>query len=251
MTENIRNKYKMVRKGGEIVLDLLYPRHCPLCNTVLKFQEQKVCLSCVRGQKRVEPPNCFRCGKTLEDQEKEYCKDCSSIPKSYQRGFPVFEYRGAIKNALYDFKYNNQRSYGEFFGECILEQYNEAFEALHLDGIIPVPIHREKRRKRGYNQAEVLAGYLGEQLKIPVYSSYIVRVINTNPQKELNDKTRMKNLKNAFKIGQNKVQLKRVLLVDDIYTSGATIEACTQVLIDAGVDEVYYTSVAIGKGYSE
>lgn len=253
MTEKIRRniRNKNVYGGFGILLDLVYPRCCPLCGTVLKFREKKVCESCIRQQKRVEPPYCFRCGKTIEDRTEEYCSDCSSVRKSYQRGFPAFVYEGAIKNALYEFKYDNQRSYGEFFGECILDQYEKEFEALQFDGIIPVPIHKEKRRKRGYNQAEILADVLGERLKIPVYSSYIVRVINTNPQKELKAKTRMKNLKNAFKIGQNKVQLKRVLLVDDIYTSGATIEACTQVLIDADVEEVYYTSVAIGNGYSE
>ena len=79
----------------------------------------------------------------------------------------------------------------------------------------------------------------------------MVRDKNTVAQKELNDKARMKNLKNAFKIGRNKIELKKVLLVDDIYTSGATIEACTRILLSANAEKVYYTSVAIGKGYSE
>ena len=96
----------------------------------------------------------------------------------------------------------------------------------------------------------MLAQRLGKDLHIATYPRYLQRVVDTNPQKELNDKERMKNLKSAFKIGENKIKLKRVLLVDDIYTSGATIEACTKALLENGTETVYYTSVAIGRGFS-
>ncbi len=248
MTEGVRNDRKDL--VGRVLLDLIYPRCCPLCKRVLEFWENEVCDTCLKKQKWVKPPYCLKCGKTVESVEDEYCVDCTAIVKSYQRGYPAFDYVGELKDALYAFKYNNQREYGEFFADCIMHQYGEEFERLQLDGLIPVPVHRWKKRARGYNQAEVLAKAIGKRLGVSVYPSYLVRVVNTNPQKELNDKTRMKNLKNAFKIGQNKIKLKKILLVDDIYTSGATIEACTKVLLTAGVEKVYYTSVAIGKGYS-
>lgn len=252
MTREIRKEgmNRGIRFHGEVLLDLLYPKRCPLCDRILEFEELQVCEACIRKQVRIRPPYCMKCGKTIEDEMEEYCNDCNAIPKTFIRGFPAFAYTGAIKDALYAFKYKNQRSYSEFFADCILHQYREDFDNLQPDGIVPVPVHRDKLKSRGYNQAEVLAKALSKHLQVPVYSSYILRVVNTNPQKELNDKTRMKNLKNAFKIGENKIKLKKVLLVDDIYTSGATIEACTRVLSDAGVENVYYTSVAIGKGYS-
>ena len=249
MTERIRRFMKESCK--DVLMDLIYPRHCPLCDTVLRFQAGVVCERCLQSQKRIKPPYCMKCGKTVEDVEEEYCKDCMVVPKSFQQGFPVFVYKGAVKQALYDFKYKNQRSFGDFFATCIVEQYGDILNGLHIDGIVPVPLHKSKKHARGYNQAEILAKALEKRLMIPMYPSYIARTINTNPQKELNDKTRLKNLKNAFNIGENKIELKKVLLVDDIYTSGATIEACTQVLLNAGVQEIYYTSVAIGKGYSE
>ena len=90
---------------------------------------------------------------------------------------------------------------------------------------------------------------LGRRLEVPVYSGLLVRVADTIPQKELNDRERLENLKRAFHLSKNKVKLKRLLLVDDIYTTGATIEACTQVLLQAGIEEVFYTSVCIGKGF--
>lgn len=235
---------------GKVILDLLYPQHCPLCDEVLAFDGMQVCDSCLSVQVYVKPPYCMKCGKTIEDITEEYCGDCRQLPKSFERGFPVFAYDGGIKDALYAFKYKNQRSYGDFFADCMYKKYGEEFNSLQLDGVIPVPIHRKKRKIRGYNQAEMLARPLAKYLELPVYPAYILRVVNTNPQKELNDKIRMKNLNNAFKIGENTIKLKKVLLVDDIYTSGATIEACARVLMDAGVEKVYYTSVAIGKGYS-
>lgn len=231
------------------LLDLIYPRRCPLCGEALPYKGKTVCRECLKKLKRIQEPKCFRCGKTIEDEETEYCKDCQNVKKSYIRGYPVFEYSGNIKNAIYDFKYKNQRNYADFFADCIFHAYKKEFEKQKFDGIIPVPVHRKKKKQRGYNQAELIAKELGERLHIPVYEKALVRVVNTNPQKELNDKARMKNLKNAFKLGLNTIELKKVLLVDDIYTTGATIEACTQVLTDAGVLEVYYTSVAIGHGF--
>lgn len=231
------------------LLDLIYPRCCPFCGKVLPFQGEPACSTCFAKLKKVSSPRCLKCGKTIDNEESEYCQDCSKIPKSYVRGFPVFEYQGGMKRAIYDFKYKNQRSYASFFADCIYTCYGRELKDLNVDGIIPVPVHKKKRKQRGYNQAEMIAKQLGRRLQLPMFSNILVRVKNTNPQKELNDKARMKNLKNAFNIRTNTIKLKKVLLVDDIYTTGATIEACTKVLLDYGVEEVYYTSLAIGQGY--
>ncbi len=229
--------------------DLLYPRCCPFCGSLLPFGEMAACRTCMTKVKVVEPPCCLRCGKSIESEDLEYCQDCLRLPKSYVRGFPVFEYSGGIKRGIYDFKYKNQRSYGQFFADCMYAKYKKELTSLQLDGLIPVPIHKKKRKLRGFNQTELMAKCLGKHLQVPVYAKLLKRVINTNPQKELNDKARMKNLKNAFIIGKNKLELKRVLIVDDIYTTGATIEACTKVLLEHGIEEVYYVSLAIGQGY--
>lgn len=233
-----------------IVLDLIYPRRCPLCNRIRPYQQAVVCPECLQKVKKVEAPKCLKCGKTIQSDEEEYCMDCTAIPKSYKRGYPVFEYTEPIKNALYDFKYKNQRDYAGFFADCIYRYYGGQLKKLMVDGIVPVPVHIHKRRVRGYNQAELLAKELAARLQVPMYPHYLIRQENTNPQKELNNIARMKNLKNAFKIGQNKIKLKKILLVDDIYTSGATIEACTKTLLLSGTEEIYYSSVAIGQGYS-
>ena len=231
-------------------LDLLYPVHCPLCRKVRPYGTEMVCPECRSTVEWVEEPVCMRCGKGIEREAEEDCEDCMRMPKSYMRGFPAFWYTGGVKTSLYDFKYKNQRGYAAFYSESICRRYGEQLQRLGISGIVPVPVHPHKKRVRGYNQAEVLARELGRELRVPVYPDYIKRVVDTSPQKELNDKARMKNLKNAFKIGENTIKLDRVLVVDDIYTSGATIEACAKVLLASGVQQVYYTSVAIGRGYS-
>ena len=209
--------------------------------------ENGACSACRKQLTYITGPTCFRCGKMSENEEDEYCGDCIRLPKSYKRGYPVFLYNEIMRESIADFKYNNKREYSHFYGEEILARYNKEFKRIGFDAILPVPVHKAKKRRRGFNQAELVAKVVGKGLNIPVITDLIVRTKNTAPQKELDDKARMKNLKSAFKLVGNEVQLDRVLLVDDIYTSGATIEAISRLLVEQGT-EVYYTSICIGKG---
>ena len=233
------------------IIDLVFPRRCPFCGEVRAYGDKWECDKCSNELPWIEKPVCLKCGKTISSPELQYCGDCERIPKSFERCYPVFSYEGTVRDSIYEFKYKNQREYAAFYCECILKRYGSELRGLLIDGIVPVPVHSHKKRVRGYNQAELIARELGKRLGISVYGNYIVRSTDTNPQKELDDRERMKNLKNAFKIGENSVKLNTVLLVDDIYTSGATMEACTSTLLHGGVNSVYCVSVAIGRGYDD
>lgn len=102
--------------------------------------------------------------------------------------------------------------------------------------------------KRGYNQAALLAAELGKQLDIPVLTGFVERTRNTRPQKELEGAKRQNNLKKAFKIVQNDVKLNTIVIIDDIYTTGSTIDAVAQACREAGVKHVYFAALAIGRG---
>lgn len=235
----------------EHIIRLVYPPACPLCGTVLsrKRRKNRICEDCEPKLIYVEPPVCLKCGKEIDDDEHELCVNCQKNPRSYVRGFPVFNYAGDIRKSLAGFKYHGKRVYAEFYADAIVKKHGDMLRLAGVQALVPVPVHKKKLKKRGYNQAEVLAAALGRRLSLPVESGLVVRTTNTLPQKELDDKEREKNLKKAFTSGDKIVKYKSVLLVDDIYTTGATIEACTRVLHGLGVEEVYYTSVCIGKGY--
>lgn len=228
------------------IINLIYPPICPICKTILPHDQKTICKPCMEELSLVTSPKCLKCGKQIESKEQEYCFDCDRLPKSFIKGYPVYIYQEPLKKAILDFKYQNKREYADFFAKSIIFTYEEELKHINPDGIVPIPLHQKKKKARGYNQAELIAKIIGKTLEIPVFPKYIERSTDTIPQKELNSKERMKNLKNAFKISENKVQLKKVLLIDDIYTSGATIEACTQILLMNGTNCVYYACIAIG-----
>ncbi len=229
--------------------DLLYPPVCPLCRAVLPVRSGAVCTGCRAKISYVQAPACLRCGKEIMDEEQELCEDCTAHERSFIRGFPAMNYEEPLPDSIADFKYHNRRGYAAFYAQEIVRRHGQAILALAPEALIPVPVHKTKLKKRGYNQAEILAQALGSILHIPVDAGVIERHANTLPQKALNDAEREKNLKNAFHYTDKIVKYKKVMLVDDIYTTGATIEACTKTLKDKGITEIYYTSICIGKGY--
>lgn len=228
--------------------DLLYPPVCPLCGNLLGRGEMYICDGCRPKVSYVSSPTCFRCGKETGDDETEYCADCSNHMRSYIKGFPAVNYNDVMRESIAAFKYHNKREYASCFAYEIIKQHGRKLMELQADALVPVPVHRIKMRKRGYNQAELLAEKLGSYMGIPVDADIIERTINTLPQKELDNEER-EEFKKAFISSGKIVNYKKVILVDDIYTTGATIEACTRVLHDIGIKDVYYTSICIGKGY--
>lgn len=191
----------------------------------------------------------MKCGKQLDFDEDEICVDCGKGQHAYIRGVGAFSYTEAVKASIYRFKYANKREYAAFYADSIVKLRGSIIKSWHPDVIIPVPLHAGRKRKRGFNQAELVARELGKYLNIPVDVHCLARVRNTAPQKALNDKERAKNIKRAFQVRETVVEYKKIVLVDDIYTTGTTIDACTKVLIDAGAGSVYFVSICIGRGF--
>lgn len=230
-------------------LDLLFPPACPLCGNILGANEKYVCAECGSKISYIVPPVCLRCGKEIEDEDIEYCSDCSEHSRSYIRGFPAINYEEPVKSGVAAFKYHNRRDGAAYFAYEIAKRQGKAILDVAPDVLVPVPVHRTKKLKRGYNQAELLANELGKRLCIPVDRKILCRSSNTMPQKKLDPEARERNLKQAFVATDRNVKYNSVMLVDDIYTTGATIEACSAALHSKGIKNVYYTSICIGKGY--
>lgn len=242
-----------------MLLDLLYPPVCIFCGEILggKSYEKKsktlfpdmLCPACRKTYPPIKEPVCMKCGKRLETELEEYCFDCEKKEFTFHRNCSIYPYEERIRDAMHNLKYKNAKRNGEFFGIEMARQLGEWILSLEVETLIPIPLHKKRQRLRGYNQSEVIARALSRQLGIPVVGDVLIRQEDTKPQKELSQKERKINVKNAFKISKNDIQYGKVLLIDDIYTTGATLEAAAQVLRKSGVDDVYCATACIGRGY--
>lgn len=229
------------------LLDLLYPRRCPVCDRAVKPFGSLICKACENEFIYVQEPYCMKCGKKLREEEKEYCGDCMKQRHLFDRGRALFEYTSTA-DSIYRFKYKGRREYAAYYAECAADKLQGWLIACRPDALVPVPIHQSKRRARGYNQAEVLAGELGRLTGIPVETELIKRVRKTAPMKDLSASERQNNLKRAFKICRNDVKLSTIVIIDDIYTTGSTIDAMSYELRRAGVKHIYFIALSIGRG---
>lgn len=237
----------------EGIINLIYPRRCPICGDIVIPRNKKICVGCKDKPQVVQEPRCKKCSKPIENNEQEYCFDCSTKRFHYIKGYALWCYDDVMRKSLGDFKYRNKKEYGHYYIDEFVEHYGSAIKEIGADALVPIPIHKAKLNTRGYNQAGILAAGIGKALNIPVVKELLIRNKNTVAQKSLNNKERYKNLIQAFSLDKSQLKnyngIKRVILVDDIYTTGSTIEACTNILFQANIKEVYFISLCIGKGF--
>ncbi len=237
---------KMGIKGGQELLKVLYPPVCPFCER--RLFSTGVCRECMPRLPFIEGNRCMKCSKPVYAQEIEYCMDCAKTNHSYEEGRALFLYNALVQQSIAGFKYKNRREFSASYSRLMIQEMGEIWRRWDCEAVIPVPIHAKKKQKRGFNQAELIAKDIGEYLCLPCDANILYRCINTMPQKEFSPAERRKNLEKAFKIKQNSVEYKKVLLIDDIYTTGSTVDACADVLRQAGVQKVYFSSISIGLG---
>lgn len=227
--------------------DFLFPLRCAVCDEVTDDKEKGVCRKCAEKIVYIKPPFCMKCGKQLGEEREEYCPDCSRKKHFFVQGTALYEY-GSMADSLFRFKYASRAEYAAFYGRELWERKGVWLKALKPDVLVPVPIHASRKRKRGYNQAALIAKELSRYSGVPVNEKLIVRTKRTRAQKELSERQRQNNLKKAFKILQNDVKLNTIVIIDDIYTTGSTVDAVAELLLQAGANKIYYMVLAIGRG---
>lgn len=228
------------------ILDLLFPRRCAVCDGILAAAKKGICPECQKKLIYVSEPKCKKCGKPIRNDREVFCSECGKRKHQYDRGLSLFVYNDAMKKSIYRFKYGNRREYKDFYGREICRCLGNEIKSLKADALIPIPLHKSKLHKRGFNQAELLARSVGDELGIPVVPNLVSRVKKTRPQKELNHAERENNLKRAFKIVPDDVKLSTVILFDDIYTTGSTMNAVSSILREKGVSRIYFVTLATG-----
>ena len=231
-------------------LELLYPEKniCQICGIRdEEINDAYICKSCLLGLKRIQMPVCGICGKGLShNPDSDVCEECIRQERVFEAAKSPFYYKGAVKKLIHDYKYCNKAYYYKLFGYLLATHMKEN-NYTNFDFIISVPLHKIKLRKRGYNQSELLAKYIENQFNICCIDA-LKRVSDTQKQSSLSRHARQKNLQNAFVIKNNKIikliEGKTVLIVDDIFTTGATVNECSRVLKLNGAGKVYALTIA-------
>lgn len=230
------------------LLALLYPPRCVCCDTILGLHEKGCCPKCEKSLPRIKGSSCMKCGKPVAGQEQEYCEDCRKYPHEFDRGKAAFTYTGAMRRSVYRMKHDNRRDYLPFYAEEMVQAVASELPRWRPEVILPIPMHPRRKRRRGYNQSELLAEHISRLTGIPVKKNLLRCVKQTSAQKSLNRKERMKNLEGSMAVAGETIGFKRVLLVDDVYTTGSTMDEAAKVLKNAGAESIFFIVLCSGKG---
>jgi len=207
-------------------LDFLFPPRCVGCRQVGVW----LCAECLDQIPRVEPPFCIRCGDAVVSDG--LCARCRTSPLRIDCIRSVVYFDGVLRTAIHQLKYKGRTVLAEPLGGLMAAYW--AQHPMSVDVVVPVPLHAARLRKRGYNQAALLACAMARRVGLLVDERTLVRQRATVPQVELNAEKRLQNVHDAFCCSGDDLVGKRVLLIDDVCTTGATLEACAIALYDEG-----------------
>jgi len=196
---------------------------------------------------------CEKCGKILQDDYiHNVCADCRETERFFKKGYTCVQYGIKERKLLLSFKYGGKLFIGEKIAEAMADRLRD--ENIKADIIIPVPMNRKKQKKRGYNQAEIISGFLSKKTEIPYSAKLLTRTEDTAAMSKLAPAERRMNMEGAFSVPFNaakKLNGKSILLVDDIYTTGSTADACSKSLMESGACEVCVVTFAAGANLME
>ena len=188
------------------------------------------------------------CGKPLIRHERELCADCETSGHRFDEGRAVFLYEKGIRLSVNRMKFLNRREYLPFYGTCLFRLFLEMQPFWRAECLVPVPMHPKKRAKRGYDQAVLLARSLSRLNHLPVREDLLVRTRLTESSKKLGKTERRKNLRGVFRVSPETIVPESVILIDDIFTTGATMDEAAFALRKAGTAHVYFLTLCIGRG---
>ena len=230
-----RNGYSLVTT----ILNSIYPSICPLCSNLSdSYQHSPICTNCWLGIKRYSGPSCRICAVPLVSVYSTVCRECLTNAPSFSMVLNYGIYSDALAEAINLMKFSGLRRLANPMGKLFLN-----LEMPECDGIIPVPLSKSALRERGFNQSLLMAKVISKKLKTPLYMDILLKRKDTLPQVGLSSKERMKNLKGVFKTS-GKINKLRLLLLDDVMTTGATARECSKTLMSAGAKEVIVITLA-------
>jgi competence protein ComFC len=231
-------------------LGLVYPENCQLCRDGRAgAAEGFVCARCWQGVRFVRPPLCDRCGLPFEGEITTAfeCANCREMTLHFESARAAVVATGVVLEVVHRFKYQQAEWFEPFLADLLCREAVPVLRADNWDAVVPVPLHPRKERERGFNQAGRLAAALGRALNRPVKRDWVRRVEFTRTQTLLTRAERAANMRAAFAARPGlSLRGERIVLVDDVLTTGATTSACAKALLDAGAGRVTVWTLARG-----
>lgn len=228
------------------LVSLLYPPACTICSTSVGAGEY-LCSACETKVTRIVPPFCAKCSEPFDGAITTVfaCANCAHRTLYFEAAVSSHRARGIVRHVILDFKYGKQFHLRHLVARWLLAALDdERLRDRRFDAIVPVPLHPARERERGFNQAALLADWLSERLSIPC-APVLQRIHYTTTQTAFDRAERMRNLHGAFRLRKNaNVRDSRVLLIDDVLTTGSTLSECARVLRQAGARSVYAATAA-------
>src|SRR5215217_4371552 len=230
----------------EAAVSLLYPPVCTICGSTVRAGDY-LCNDCEAKTIRIVPPFCQKCSEAFEGSISHAftCANCAHRTMHFDAAVAAYRGRGVVRQIIHEFKYARQIHLQHLVARWLCAALDdERLRGRKFDVIVPVPLHASRQRERGFNQAKLIAQLLGAHTSIPV-KPLLVRVRYTTTQTALDRAERMENLHNAFRLRKNAdVRGLRVLLIDDVLTTGSTLNECARVLKRAGAISVHAATAA-------
>ncbi len=244
----LRVASRLLRSLGFLIADLAFPRNCGSCLRPLSAGAAlDLCEECVSELPFMSLPYCDTCGTGLKEGEirRTRCGRCRRRKPAFNPARGAFRYEGVIRKAIHKLKFSGRRELARTMGDLAVKGLNESGIFEQVDCLVPVPLHPQRAAERGYDQTLLLARRISEIRSLPIRADILQRVKATRPQVGMDAKSRALNVRDAFCVRQGREPRGlRVLLIDDVITTGATMDAAARALLEAGAKEVRAASLA-------
>lgn len=226
-------------KVSRALLGLLFPQRCPVCNKNAHASSAlPLCAGCWDSIQQYTSPSCRTCGLPTVSEHTGLCQNCIADPPAFSRAISYGIYEGVLKEAIHLLKFNKHRRLAKPLARLLAD-----LDLPEANVIVPVPMHIRQLRQREFNQTALIAKHLSSITGIPLEIDALRKTKETSAQIDVDRKERLRNLRKAFAAGES-VQGKRLLLVDDVITTGATMQECAQTLKKAGAIEITVIALA-------
>jgi ComF family protein len=241
---------RFLKDWGNAAMALVYPEVCQLCSTRRATPaEGFVCETCAGETSWIREPLCHRCGRPFQGQVTQAfeCTNCRATELFFTSARSAVAAEGKVLDVIHRYKYNRSLWFEPFLARLLVVKAAPVLRGTDWTAIVPVPLHPRKQREREFNQAERLSRHLGAAIGVEVQTRWLKRVADTETQTHLTRKERVANVENAFgSPSETRLGGARIILVDDVMTTGATTNACARVLRQSGASEVCVWTVARG-----